>query len=170
MLRGHVASRWRMALVCAGLAAGLSACSHTSAWLPWHKKEVPPQPQAQAEPAPPPAHEEPRHRKPVHPASPRKAEAEPQIAMVDPNTLAGLTPPAVTRLLGPPAGTSKDEMSLVWTYTADGCALKVYFYPDIKTSDFHVLKFSLAGADGKPLDADAPCRQKLLALRANDAG
>lgn len=170
--RVRLAPRWQGTAVCAAVALTLAGCAHTPDWVPWHKAEA--AQTAQQQPAPEPPHEETHRRKPTR-SAPRKAEvpataAEPQVAMVDPNALVGMKPPAVTRLLGPPANTTKDEMSLVWTYAADGCVMRIYFYPDLKTADFHVLKFTLADADGKPLADEAPCRRKLLAQRANDTG
>ncbi len=161
----------RNMLVVVGLGALLSGCAHTPEWAPWYK--APEKQAARSEPAVPELRktqsEKPaRRRVPRH--SERKPAPEPQLAMIDPDSLVGMKPPAVGRLLGQPAAIAKEELSLVWTYKADDCALKVYFYPDIKTSDFHVLKFSLAGADGKTLDDDAPCRRKLLALREHDTG
>lgn len=170
MASGRVrpASLWRSALLCLGLTALASGCARLPVWFPGHtpaKAARPPAAVAKARPA-----SQPRHRKPMH--RPERPSAAPpaQVAMIDPKALVGKKPPVVSGLLGAPSSIAKDEMSLVWTYRAEGCALKIYFYPDLKTSDFHVLKFSLADADGKPLDADAACRQKLLALRTHDTG
>ena len=169
--RKRLAPYWRGALISAGLAVALGGCTHWPEWVPWYK----PAETAKAEPAVPavPPSEETRKPHIAHPA-PHHTEPppppEPQIAMADPDTLVGMKPDAVSKLLGPPANIVKAELSLVWTYSADGCALKVYFYPDLKTSDFHVLKFSLAGAGGKTLDKDDPCRRKLLALKTHDTG
>lgn len=168
MGRARRAPRWQGTAVCAVAALTLAGCAHTPDWVPWHKAEA-----AQAVPEPAPPRTKSHRRKPPRPAphktEPPPAEA-PQVAMIDPNALVGMKPPAVTRLLGTPAGTTKDEMSLVWTYAADGCVMKVYFYPDLKTADFHVLKFTLADPDGNPLADEAPCRRKLLAQRTNDTG
>ena len=171
MARGRTcpAPGWRKALLGLGfgLATALGGCAHAPSWVPWHKSEPAPPPHSEPTPPPPPA-EPPRKPKPRHVE--RRPQPQRQVAMVDPTALVGMKPTAVGKLLGSPSSIAKDELSLVWTYAADGCALKVYFYPDLKTTDFHVLKFSLAGADGKKLDADAPCRRKLLAVRDHDAG
>lgn len=175
MARGHAqyAPQWQAGVACTLLAVMLSGCAHTPEWAPWHKPEPAPVAEQQPQPLPQPA-EEPHHHKPARP-TPHKADAPApaetrQVAMVNPNALVGMRPAAVTGLLGSPAGTTKDELSLIWTYAADGCVLKVYFYPDLKTADFHVLKFTLADGDGQPLDEEAPCRRKLLAMKANDTG
>ena len=160
-------SVWRNTVLGVGLCALLSGCANAPTWAPWYK----PPPAPVTEPAVPPAEMKPVH---THPRHVRRRvtppEPAPQIAMIEPNTLVGKKRSAVTRLLGAPARITKEEMSYVWIYEADGCALKVYFYPDLKTSTFHVLKFSLADPQGKPLDSDASCRRKLLAVRDHDTG
>lgn len=171
--RRRLAQHGRNALLCAGLAVTLGGCAQMHAWFPWLPWQEP-APEAEAAPPetplpPPPEPEKPKAVKRA-PAKAAEPPPEPEIAMVDPDTLVGMRPDAVGKLLGTPDSIGKEEMSLIWTYSADGCALRVYFYPDLKTSDFHVLKFSLAGEDGKPLDKEAPCRRKLLALKTNDAG
>ncbi len=162
------ASRCRQALVVAGAAALIGGCAH----LP--NPFAPEQKNAPAPAAPPaPAVSEPPQEQPA-PAAPRRparrTKPPVQTAMIDPNSLVGLKRPDVVRLLGMPTRVAKDELSLIWTYAVEGCALQVYFYPDLKTADFHVLKYTLADADGKALDADTPCRRKLLAIRENDTG
>lgn len=120
-------------------------------------------------PAPRPQHHEAARepvRHPGHDVPPEPA----QLAMIEPQALVGLKPEAVQQRIGRPEAIDKDGLALIWRYTADQCDLSVYFFPDLKTSEFHVLKFSLAGADGKALDPDAPCRRKLLALKDVHAG
>jgi len=165
-VRVRLAPQWRGVLLGAGLMLALGGCAETPDWLPWHKRaEETPVQAATPQPPPPEPHKpRPQHRTAPEPKPPV------EIAMIDPATLVGMKRPAVTRMLGAPNATSKDEMSLVWTYAADGCALKVYFYPDLKTADFHVLKYTLADEAGKPLDDEAPCRRKLLTVRDRDAG
>jgi hypothetical protein len=154
-----------------GLCALVGGCTAAPDWAPWTKQ---PETESRArEPAVPELRKptpRPHHHKSSAHRAERKRVKEPEVTMLDPGTLVGMKPQSVAHALGEPAAIAKENLSLVWTYRADGCALNVYFYPDIKTSDFHVLKFSLAGADGKTLDANAPCRRKLLALRENDTG
>jgi len=157
---------WRRGLIYAGLTLELSGCAHAPAWWPWRapERKIAVAPAVPREPPP-------RARKPHHPHRAARQPAPPiEVAMIDPASLVGLKRPAVTRMLGAPFKTTKDEMSLVWIYAAEGCALRIYFYPDLKTSDFHVLKYTLAGEDGKTLEDDAPCRRKLLAVRDHDTG
>lgn len=155
---------WRAALIGAAAAAALSGCSHLPDWLTGQKQPE----QTATVPAAVPAPPQPAPHKPKVKSVARHPEAPVEVASLDPATLVGLRPPAVTRILGAPERTSKDEMSLVWTYGAQDCVLQVYFYPDLNTTDFHVLKYSLAGGDGKPLDAADPCLRKILSAKNDD--
>ncbi|MBU6443570.1 MAG: hypothetical protein KGR48_06635 [Alphaproteobacteria bacterium] len=151
-----------------GLALALGGCAHLPAWLS-------PQPKAAQQAPPPPviprAREEPHKRKPAAPVRPAEQARPPvQVASIDPHSLVGLTAPAVTQLLGKPGATANDQMSLVWTYAGDGCVLKIYFYSDLKTADFHVLKYSVAGADGAPLADAAPCLRQIQSAKNDDRG
>ena len=94
----------------------------------------------------------------------------PRKTIIAPESLIGLRPDQVSGQLGRPKKIAKDGPGLVWRYVAAGCGLNVYFFPDLKTNEFHVLKFSLEGADGKALDVNAPCRRQLLALKDQNAG
>ena len=161
-------SRWPALLLGLAACALLNGCATLPGWVPWHTSSKPAAPAARAaEPQGPERRPKPRHtvRRPEPPA-----EAPVEVASIDPNTLVGLRPPAVSKLLGSPAKTAKDEMSVVWTYGTEGCALTIYFYPDLKTTNFHVLKYSFSDAAGKPLAPADPCARKLLAARSNDAG
>ena len=155
-----------------GLAPALGSCAQLSAWFDQPKAA----PQETVE------YPTPRAREPVHrprPAAAHRIEpaakpAEPppvtQVASIDPHSLVGLTAPAVTKLLGAPARTATEQMSQIWTYGGEGCVLKVYFYPDLKTAAFHVLKYSVDGADGKPLADAAPCLRQIQSARSDDRG
>jgi len=154
-----------------GLAPALGGCAQLSNWFDQPKAAV----HETVE------HPAPRAREAVHRARPAVRRSEPapapadqpapaQVASIDPQSLVGLTEPAVTRLLGAPGQTTKDQMSLVWSYGGEGCVLKVYFYPDLKTAAFHVLKYSVTGADGKPLIDAAPCLRQIQSARNDDRG
>ena len=163
-------SRWLAMLLGLATCVVLSGCATLPGWLPWH---LSPKPAAAARAAGGSAEPQSAERRPKLRHTARRpeppAEAPVEVASIDPNTLVGLRPPAVSKLMGSPAKTAKDEMSLVWTYATEGCALAIYFYPDLKTTNFHVLKYSFSDADGKPLAPADPCARKLLTARSNDA-
>ncbi len=120
------------------------------------------------EPTPRPFHPSPTPPRHSLPAETRAAR--PRRTMIVPESLIGLRPDQVSGQLGRPQKIAKDGPGLVWRYVAAGCGLNVYFFPDLRTNQFHVLKFSLAGADGKALDSNAPCRRQLLTLKDPNAG
>jgi hypothetical protein len=162
-----------------GGALALSSCASLNPFAPHRHPAAAskpplalsqPQPPAAAIPAPTPR---PFHRPPAPHHHPGPAEAKtlrPRKTMIVPENLIGLRPDQVSGQLGRPKKIAKDGPGLVWRYVAAGCGLNVYFFPDLKTNEFHVLKFSLEGADGKALDVNAPCRRQLLALKDPNAG
>ncbi len=84
-----------------------------------------------------------------------------RVASIDPKSLIGLAPSAVERLLGTPSHVSKVDPSLVWTYAGQGCTFRVFFYPDIKTTAFHALKYASSG------DERANCIRSILTVKSN---
>ncbi len=159
--------RWLLA----GFVLTLGGCTQLSSWF--DQPKAAPAPQTAEVPAPRVHEPVPRPRY-THRHEPARTPAAPpptqQVASIDPQSLVGLTAPAVTKLLGAPGWTSKDQMSLIWTYGGENCVLKVYFYSDLKTAAFHVLKYSVNDANGQPLADAAPCLRQIQSARSNDRG
>lgn len=86
-------------------------------------------------------------------------------ASIDPNRLVGLDPPAVEKVLGAPTNVSRSDPSLVWTYVGSGCSFQIIFYPDIKTTTFHALKFLGSDSSGGRLDNSHACIRNILTAR-----
>ena len=87
-----------------------------------------------------------------------------QVAAIDPDRLIGLDPQAVEKLLGAPAAITKGDPSLVWTYAGLGCSFQIIFYPDIKTTLFHALKYmDVSDSDAKVQDSRTCVRNTLTA-------
>ena len=154
-------------------AAVLLAAGGCANWHRMTDHQTEPQTQTAAERPPvtitPPAAQTPlaKPRRPVH-EPPREAPREPErVASVDPNSLIGLAPAAVEKLLGAPSTISKSDPSLVWTYAAQGCSFQVFFYPDIKTASFHALKYASTGGTGDPADN---CVRTILTVKSNGPG
>jgi len=63
-----------------------------------------------------------------------------------------------------PDTVEKNALSVVWTYSETDCTLQLYFYPDIQTTIFHLLKYDLKGARGEKLNDSGACMQ-LMAMR-----
>lgn len=88
-----------------------------------------------------------------------------KVASIDPNRLVGLDPPAVEKVLGAPTNVSRSDPSLVWTYVGSGCSFQIIFYPDIKTTTFHALKFLGSDSAGGRLDNSHACIRNILTAR-----
>lgn len=94
---------------------------------------------------------------------------ERKIARLAPDTLVGLTPPAIGQLLGKPAETQEDAMMIRWTYTTQNCSLNVFFYPEIATGSFRALKYNVAETKGRPGHGHG-CTNDLMMARSDESG
>jgi hypothetical protein len=93
------------------------------------------------------------------PAAPPVTPPEPEAAAVAPSDLVGFDFPAVLRVLRRPDTVQNSALSIVWTYAQSDCTLQLYFYPDIQTRIFHLLKFDLKDSSGeKPSDSSSCMR------------
>ena len=160
---------WRIAAL--GLVFGtmLSGCAATRNWFS-PKESVSPAPAVvQQAPAPqPPAPPAPKPRRQLRET--HETREPEKVASIDPNTLIGLDPPAVQRLLGPPSNVSKGDPSLAWTYNGQSCSFQIIFYPDIKTASFHALKYSGSGGNNERAENVQACIRTLLMAKNNGPG
>src|SRR5262245_51017154 len=92
-----------------------------------------------------------RPRAPQRPASivPPALANQPPIM---PAALVGFSFDSVLEVLRMPDSVEKNALSVVWTYAEADCTLQLYFYPDIQTTVFHVLKYDLKSAKGEKLN------------------
>lgn len=163
------------AAACVGIGLMLAGCSTTDFGL--FKAQEPPPPVAAVPDAKPHvATVLPKQRPKPPAANDRDATADPhehdtpppapaKVAAVDPNTLVGLDPPAVEKIIGAPTSVARSDPSLVWTYAGSGCSFQIIFYPDIKTTTFHALKFVGSDASGGHLDSTHACIRNILTAR-----
>ena len=89
-------------------------------------------------------------RKPATPPKrpPLPKPAEP-VVVVAPADLVGLDFSSVLQLLRKPDTVQSSALSIVWTYSEPSCTLQLFFYPDIQTKIFRLLKHDLkSAADG----------------------
>lgn len=163
------------AAACVGIGLMLGGCSTTNFDL-FKAQEPPP---AAAVPDPKPhvvATIVPKQRPKPPAASDRDSAADPhehdappptpaKVASIDPNKLVGLDPPAVEKIIGAPTSVARSDPSLVWTYAGSGCSFQIIFYPDIKTTTFHALKFVGSDASGGHLDSSHACIRNILTAR-----
>lgn len=106
----------------------------------------------------------------ARPEKPEKPEKLERLAEVDPNSLIGLDPPTVEKVLGTPNKISKSDISLVWTFSAPNCSFQIFFYPDLKTSAFHALKYGGIDGNGAQLAMSELCIRGILTAKTNAPG
>src|SRR5438874_2625070 len=81
---------------------------------------------------------------------------------VDPDHLIGLTPDAVRQLLGPPARIESYDLSRAWVYASGGCSFRLFFYPNLNTASFRVLKYGGSNGNGELMDVSDVCIRRIL--------
>jgi hypothetical protein len=117
-----------------GLALSLSACAVIEEWQakPAPAPEPPPPPVVAPPPAP--AAAAPVPRLPPSPPPPR-----PQF---DLQSLIGMGEQDIASVLGEPRQVRNDPPAMVWDYQANGCAMSLFFYLDLKSQDFRTLAYN----------------------------
>jgi len=95
--------------------------------------------------------------------------AGPQVQPVAPGELVGFSFDSVLEVLRKPDTVEKNALSVVWTYAEADCTLQLYFYPDIQTTVYHLLKYDLKSAKGEKLSDTGACMQPLMAMRKDGA-
>ena len=120
----------------------------------------------------PPVVQTPRPKPQVHEpvVKPEKPEKPEKLASVDPDSLIGMEPSTVEKLLGSPSKITKNNISLVWVYAGAGCAFQILFYPDVKTSAFHALKYGGTDGNGGPVVTSQACIRDILTVKNNVPG
>jgi hypothetical protein len=113
----------------------------------------PPRPMTPVRPPPPP---------PVTPR-PKPTEPPPPLPVPDMSTLIGADFTAILNVFRSPDMVQKNALYVVWIYSPPACTLQLFFYPDIRTTQFHLLKFDLK-ATVRDAPTDGPqCMQGILA-------
>ena len=187
-LRQRLAAHWLSLLLVFPAAACLSSC----AAFPWLQKEQAPEqvmappteepkavpeetapvedaeeppavlgPQASMTP-PPPVKPRPRPSKP--PAPPK-----PMVPALAPSELIGFEFAGVLKVLREPDAMQESAPSIVWLYSDTECSLELFFYPDIQTTKFHLLKYDLKDRAGQKLIDTSECMQQFMAMRNDGA-
>jgi len=170
MRSGRALSWSTRAMGCVVICLLLGSCAAVRDVKDWLHPSRAPKPVAEKIAAPPPPPPSPPRQKPP-PREPQKPEKPPErLAEVDPNTLMGLNPSMVEKILGAPSRVSKNDLSLVWTYAAVSCSFQVFFYPDLKTATFHVLKFGGVDEAGQQLAPSQECIRNILTVKSDTAG
>ena len=98
---------------------------------------------------------------PMRPPAPMRRPPPPPPPPVNVGTLIGSDFTAVLRVLRSPDTVQTSNLSVVWIYSPPGCTLQLFFYPDIATTTFHLLKFDLRSTAGAALMTTDPCLQRI---------
>jgi hypothetical protein len=111
-------------------------------------------------------------RPPTNPQATKPALATPALpAAPEPDTivpvmlseLVGFDFPSVLQVLKKPDMIQNSALSIVWIYSKPDCMLQLFFYPDIQTRVFHLLKYDLKDSNGeKPNDSSACMRHMMV--------
>jgi hypothetical protein len=138
---------------------------------PVTEEEAPPPDQMASMTPPPPI---PRPRPPiprrVTPPMPPAPAAPPHVPEALPpsiavNMLIGSDFMAIRQVFRSPDTIQNSNLSVVWIYSPPGCTLQLFFYPDIATTTFRLLKYDFRSASGEILMSGDPCMQQMLANR-----
>jgi len=76
----------------------------------------------------------------------------------------------VRELLGPPLRVESYDLSREWIYTANGCSFSLFFYPNLNTAAFRVLKYGGSDGNGELMDVSDICIRHILTVRKNATG
>jgi hypothetical protein len=102
-------------------------------------------------------------------AQPKLALRRDPLPAIEPESLLGLDPDAVQKRLGAPMRVESDTLSREWVYASSRCSFHIFFYPDIKTNAFHVLKYGSNDDSGGRLSNSDACIRRILMARNNAA-
>jgi hypothetical protein len=102
----------------------------------------------------------PARKSPALAKPPLSKDVAPEPEAVVPGELVGFDFPAVLHVLRRPDTVQNSALSIVWTYSQSDCMLQLFFYPDIQTKIFHLLKYDLKDSTGeKPSDSSLCMRR-----------
>jgi hypothetical protein len=87
---------------------------------------------------------------------------ETEAESVAPGELVGSDFTSVLEVLRDPDAVQESALTVVWTYSETDCTVLLYFYPDIQTTTFHLLKYDIRSAAGERLDDSKVCMKHLV--------
>jgi hypothetical protein len=114
-------------------------------------------------------HEKKRERRPQQLAS-AAHESPARGSTIDPGSLIGMAPAGVRELLGPPGRIESYDLSREWIYASNGCSFRLFFYPNLNTAAFRVLKYGGNDGNGELMDVSDVCIRHILTARKNATG
>jgi hypothetical protein len=103
-------------------------------------------------------------------ATPPKRPPVPKLAetvIVAPADLVGFDFSSVLQVLRQPDSVQSNALSVVWTYTEPSCTLQLFFYADIQTKIFHLLKHDLKSAADGAAERNA-CMRDIMVVKNDE--
>lgn len=97
----------------------------------------------------------------------RSAPPQPSSNSMAPAELVGFEFDSVLKVLRKPDSVQKNALSVVWVYSDAGCRLDLFFYPDIETAKFHLLKYELRKQEGERAVDNSACMQQFMTTRSD---
>lgn len=157
-----------------GLMAMLGGCAALGGGAPPPAVEPAPAPVAElsppviAQPTPPPTpaprpKRVARETKPI----PELRALRDKLVIIDPDRLIGMDTRSVQKLLGAPARIKNDDLSREWVYASPGCSFRLFFYPNLNSASFRVLKYGSSDDSGELLDVSDVCVRRILTAKSN---
>jgi hypothetical protein len=109
---------------------------------------------------------------PRAPAVPAKKPPPPapkeEVATVAPGELVGSDFTSVLQVLRKPDLVQNSALSVVWTYSQPACTLQLFFYPDIQTKIFRLLKYDLKSDAGEKTADRSACLHDIMAVKSDE--
>jgi hypothetical protein len=94
---------------------------------------------------------------------PKQAESP----MLAPADLVGFDFSSVLQVLRRPDTVQSNSVSIVWTYSEPSCTLQLFFYPDIQTKIFRLLKHDLKSAAEGAAERNA-CMRDIMVVKNDE--
>ena len=119
------------------------------------------------QPAPPTPAPRPRRVARESKPAPELRTLHDKLVLIDPDRLIGMDTQAVRKLLGTPVRVKNDDLSREWVYASPGCSFRVFFYPNLNSASFRVLKYGGSDNNGELLDVSDVCVRRILTAKSN---
>lgn len=109
---------------------------------------------------------------PRTPAVPAKKPPPPapkeEVPTVAPGELVGSDFTSVLQVLRKPDSVQNSALSVVWIYSPPACTVQLFFYPDIQTKVFRLLKYDLKSDAGEKTADRSACLHDIMAVKNDE--
>ena len=107
-------------------------------------------------------------RPPVVPAKKPPPPPKEEVPTIAPGELVGSDFNSVLQVLRKPDTVQSSALSVVWTYSQMACTLQLFFYPDIQTKVFRLLKYDLKSDAGDKMADRSACLHDMMAVKSDE--